>query len=444
MKTTYKRAILTGFVLTFLFQTCIYSQIQIDATATPADMVEFMMGPGVYYDNITYQGADIAKGIFTSGNSTNIGLDEGIFLTSGAGYIIPGPNMSSSSGVSNGLPGNPWLDAICTASTYDASVLGFDFVPLNDTIRCRYVFGSEEYNEYVNSSFNDVFGFFVSGPNPNGGNYGLENIALIPGTNEAVTINNVNNGWSTGGIPPNGPCTNCEYFIDNTGGLTIEYDGFTTVLTAWVLVIPGETYNFTFGTADAGDHIFDSGVLMEGNSFKSPGPAEFFAFNFLMEHNPDLAFDVIGEIEGHNVFLSVPDGTDLTDLVASWEEHGADVFIGEERQLSGQTANDFTNQQIYHLVGYESAEWNVFVDVVVDVPDLLFSEVKIGPNPAVGEILIENSYGFELTLYNTLGVVIYHSGNSQNKSMIGDLQAGIYYIKLKKEGKTEVRKIIVK
>jgi len=48
--------------------------------------------------------------------------------------------------------------------TFDASILEFDFIPQSDTLKFNYIFGSEEYPEYVNSGYNDVFGFFISGP----------------------------------------------------------------------------------------------------------------------------------------------------------------------------------------------------------------------------------------------------------------------------------------
>ena len=50
------------------------------------------------------------------------------------------------------------------SSTGDAVVLEFDFVPSSDTASFNYVFASEEYLTFVNSSFNDVFAFLISGP----------------------------------------------------------------------------------------------------------------------------------------------------------------------------------------------------------------------------------------------------------------------------------------
>ena len=142
MKTTF---ILT---LSLLVSMLVSGQINIEPgpDVTPIDMVENIVGEGIQYDNVTFQGADASRGTFSNGGSTNIGINSGIFLTSGAGYNIPGPNASTSAGSNNGMPGHASLNAITTSTTYDAAVLEFDFIPESDTLRFKYVFGSEEYN----------------------------------------------------------------------------------------------------------------------------------------------------------------------------------------------------------------------------------------------------------------------------------------------------------
>ncbi|HPE55057.1 MAG TPA: choice-of-anchor L domain-containing protein, partial [Bacteroidales bacterium] len=119
-------------------------EIQPGPAVTPEDMVENIVGDGIQYDNVTFQGANVSRGIFNNGNTTNLGINSGIFLTSGAGYNVPGPNVSCSAGSSNGTPGHPSLNAITTSTTFDAAVLEFDFIPESDTLRFKYVFGSEE------------------------------------------------------------------------------------------------------------------------------------------------------------------------------------------------------------------------------------------------------------------------------------------------------------
>jgi hypothetical protein len=148
--------------------------------------------------------------------------------------------------------------------TFNAAVLEFDFVPLSDTVQFRYVFGSEEYPEYVSTPFNDVFGFFISGP----GISGTKNIALLPNS-QFVAINNIHGA----GQNVNGQNFSAAFgslYTDNTGGSTVQYDGFTKPLTAISKVQCGQKYHIIIAIADANDQIFDSGIFLEANSFSSP------------------------------------------------------------------------------------------------------------------------------------------------------------------------------
>ena len=259
------------FCFFFIIYFCSTSIAQLDVQTglSKEELVEILAGPGVLISNIEYSGAEIAAGWFTNGNSTNLELDEGIILSSGCATNTIGPNTQAGASCTNGTPGDSDLDALISPdNTKDACVLEFDFVPALDTIRVHYVFGSDEYPEFV-GSYNDVFAFFISGPKPSGGTYNNRNIAIVPFTLATpVSIDNINNGTGN-----SGPCVSCEYYIDNTGGATIEYDGFTTVLKAWALVTPCETYHMKFAVADAVDRMLDTGVFLEGNSFMSVGTA---------------------------------------------------------------------------------------------------------------------------------------------------------------------------
>ncbi|MCF8296308.1 MAG: choice-of-anchor L domain-containing protein [Saprospiraceae bacterium] len=244
-----------------------YSQLIVNNTMTPAQLVQnILVGQGITVSNVTYSGALSAIGSFSTGATpTNIGFPSGVILASGNVTTAIGPNTLTSAGNNLNQPGDSLLSVASGYNTYDAAILEFDFVPVSDTIKFRYVFASEEYPEYSGSTVNDVFGFFVSGLNPLGGNYNKKNIAIIPGTaNTPVSINTLNNGLSN-----TGPCNNCAYYIDNTSGLTIQYDAFTTVLTAWIRVMPCFTYHIKIAISDAGDGIYDSGVFLEANSFMS-------------------------------------------------------------------------------------------------------------------------------------------------------------------------------
>ncbi len=239
-----------------------YGQLIVQGGLTPTQLVDTLLGPGVTVSNITYTGAATASGFF-NGTASNIGIGQGILLTSGDIINAPGPNSLPNAGTDNFLPGDFDLDALIASTSQDACVLEFDFTVPTDTIKFKYVFSSDEYSEFVCSNFNDVFAFFISGP----GIVGTQNLALIPGTTNPVSINNVNGGISAGGSP----CilTNTAYYIDNETppGQTVEYDGFTVVLEAVAAVIPCSSYHIKIAIADVGDGNYDSGVFLEQGSF---------------------------------------------------------------------------------------------------------------------------------------------------------------------------------
>lgn len=249
-------------------------QLLTNTNQSPGGLVQnVLLGSGVTVSNISFSGSPISIGQF-DGSACNVGLASGVVMTtgtvinSGVGDGPHGPNNNASSGVDTGTPGLGLLSNIVGGTmTYNAAVLEFDFVPYSDTVRFRYVFGSEEYPEYVGSEFNDVFGFFISGPGIPGG---MQNIARLP-SGQAVAINNVNAG------------NNPSFFVNNGDGSSapqigspfyIQYDGFTTVLTAESKVECGETYHLIIAIADVGDGIYDSGIFLEANSLSSKTPVE--------------------------------------------------------------------------------------------------------------------------------------------------------------------------
>ncbi|PKP04063.1 MAG: hypothetical protein CVU11_06120 [Bacteroidetes bacterium HGW-Bacteroidetes-6] len=256
------------FVLMF---SNIEAQITVDNTLTPTQLVQdVLLGSGVSVFNVQFTGSAIQRGTFAG--TSNLGIDEGIILATGDINLAPGPNASGSESLGSGVGGDPDLAAIVGSTTYDAAVLEFDFVPSSDTVRFFYVFASEEYPEYVCSEFNDVFAFFLSGANPLGGSYVKKNIAIIPGTTIPVAINSINPGV-VGSFGSAGGCTSLAYsslYTNNTGGATIEYDGFTHILEASALVIACDTYHIKIAIADVFDGNYDSGVFLKAKSFSSP------------------------------------------------------------------------------------------------------------------------------------------------------------------------------
>src|SRR6185436_9180002 len=289
------------FGIIFSISSSVFAQLSVTPGVTPATLVSTILGSGVTVSNIQYTGSANASGTFSCGAGCNIGFPSGILLTSGSATIATIPNTQSGQGQDNGLLAtDPQLNTLTVGQTQDVCVLEFDFSVASDSVAFNYIFASDEYSDYANTSCNDVFGFFISGP----GIVGQKDIAVVPGTFPAVpmTINNVNNGNAGHGIPPPGPCEYCQYFRENTApvSITTAYDGLTTVMTAGSAVQPCATYHIKLAIADVCDGIFDSGVFLLANSFSSLG-----AVKILANGVPYPSGSTVNACAGTNVTLSV-------------------------------------------------------------------------------------------------------------------------------------------
>ncbi len=235
----------------------------VTGASSAQQLVTNLIGPGILTTNVSGQISNLSAGIFSSNGVQGFTLGSGIILSTG---LIN--NMLGTAAYHNstdlGMPNSTLLDAVVSpALTQDAQIISFDFQCASDSVEFNFVFSSEEYNDYVNTSFNDVFGFFVNGPGfaPN------TNVALIPGTTTPVSINTVNNGNSGG--TATGPCLNCAYYVDNvnTNAVGLSMDGYTVVMKVKFPVWPCSPYHFDIAIADVADGVFDSAVMLESNSF---------------------------------------------------------------------------------------------------------------------------------------------------------------------------------
>ena len=207
-----------------------------------------------------------SAGTFTGGLSTGIGINAGILLTSG--YASNVGNVNTSTGITGDFqgPGDAALDLLIPGyQTYDATVLEIHFKSTTGQLSFNFAFGSDEYNEWANTPYNDVFGFFVDGVN----------IALLPGTTTPISIDNVN-----GGNPLGVNAQNPAYFRNNdpmAGGpfYPFEYDGFTTVFSVSASNLGTGEHTIRLAIADAGDNVLDTGVFIQAGSFAgSPTPPD--------------------------------------------------------------------------------------------------------------------------------------------------------------------------
>ena len=261
--------LLTTLFLSFVCAERLHAQFIVTDASTlngwTADSLvrNILLDNGVTISNAKFNGSNRvidcnSIGIFETGNSpTNLSIESGLILASGGVRVAVGPNNDEGFSVPTtcGFYYDNDLASIASNEPNDVAVLEFDFVPWDNMLSFSFVFGSEEYMEYVGLGYNDVFGFFVEGINPAGGYYDHQNMALIPGTTEIVSIDNVN------------LYHNSAYYIDNTGGSSIQFDGFTTVIEVSFDVVPMSNYHIKMAICDVGDDMFDSGVFLEAHSF---------------------------------------------------------------------------------------------------------------------------------------------------------------------------------
>ncbi len=242
--------------------------MSVNAAVTATDLAEKIAGKNVDITNVQLNCPPGAYGVF-SGGPGGVNIQGGIILSTGFAQDAEGPNVLDGSLAFPGQDANTPIgspgDALLSASanpdlfTVDACILEFDVYAPTNLLTFNYVFMSEEYLEFVNSQYNDIFGFWIRGPGIlNGTTDSL--ISAIPGTQTAITVSSVNN------------TTNNTYYVNNPAGeIGTAYDGYTTLLTAAAPVTPCNTYHLRMAVADGIDQFFDSGVLIEEGSLFNQG-----------------------------------------------------------------------------------------------------------------------------------------------------------------------------
>lgn len=97
-------------------------------------------------------------------------------------------------------------------------------------------------------------------------------------------------------------------------------------------------------------------------------PKEITSFSFLDVYNTALSEDVTAAIDGTIITASVPDGTDVSGLVASFEWTGVTVKVGSTNQVSGLTPNDFRNLPVEYVVTDNHEDTKTYTVTVSAVP----------------------------------------------------------------------------
>ena len=275
MKNSFSKFL--SILLSFFTITTSSAQLNLNpnGTITPVEAVQdILIGAGINAFNIQYNPT-------LAGNANIVQPNVMEFNSGASAFPIGAGVVMTTQGV--GTLGDPDLNVLTGGSATNGCVIEFDFIPTGDTLSFNYIFASVEYTSYTCSNFNDVFGFFISGPGIAGPfSNGAINIATVPGGNIPVAINTVNGGSPTGGgnaatcaaQDPNWQA-NSVYFTTSynpifnaTGGLP-NFNGGTVTLSANSDLICGEVYHIKLAIANDLDTGLDSGVFLEANSFTS-------------------------------------------------------------------------------------------------------------------------------------------------------------------------------
>jgi len=378
--------------------------IQTESNLTVDELVKnvFIKGNCSNVTNINGIGDEtISIGQFRNGQNV-LDFNDGIILSTGAIALAHGPNNSNEASYSfDSMTNDPDLDQLATSDLYDATGIEFDFVPLDEVVTFRYVFASEEYCEFVDSDFNDVFGFFVSGPGIDGpfSNNAI-NVANLANTNEDVSINTVNH------------LRNQDFYVNNVTNLDaescminfsplfedfIEYDGFTTPLTASFRVTPCETYSIRLVIGDVGDPNLDSAVFLETNSFD-------------LGDGVDVRAEVIGNLEPI-AYESCIDGQ-FVFTRSSFSNVNQDELIEFNISPDSEAVNGVDFETIPLSVTIPAGELSftlpitIIEDNIVEGPENLKLELMYDCDciaPSVSELIITEADGFSV-IFNEVEV----------------------------------------
>ena len=264
-------------------------------------LVKTLAGFGVSIDNVSSNLKPSTKSIGTfKATVGEFPLTKGLVMSTGSVDSIPKSNknkklstrMDYADTIAGTSIGKQLLQAILNKQIHtgnpqkstEISTIKFDLLPVGDSLSFKYIFASEEYPEFVCSNFNDIFGFFIKGPDIEGDSIyvgtnleGFKNLARIPGNNFPVSINSVNSGISGA----NGSSQNCNFSPEGTLQFEannlpghalyskVQFDGMTKVMTAKTKVSACNVYTLVLAISDVGDRLFDSGVFLEKGSMVS-------------------------------------------------------------------------------------------------------------------------------------------------------------------------------
>ena len=205
---------------------------------------------------------------YFSGDVDSFPFSEGIVLTTGNALQAVGPETGDiSSGdynwpgdvdLANAVPGHDF------SSSFNATYIQFDFVPLSNIISFNFIFASDEYGFYQ-CQYTDAFAFLLT-DNITGI---TSNLAIVPGTSDPISVLSVRDDIHNS----NCSSSNEDFFAAYYGSTGLpesqsptNFRGHTVSMTAQSPVVINRTYTIKLVIADALDPLLDAAVFLEAGS----------------------------------------------------------------------------------------------------------------------------------------------------------------------------------
>ena len=158
-----------AFLMAGMLGTATQAQIQVESGLSIEYYVnEVLLGGTGIASNITYLGGSEQIGYLT-GSEEAFGFDSGLLMSSDVAQNVSCPNdFIACEGCLGGAFNDPDLLAVANSvppligqsfsvnSVNDGCVLEFDFIAGGDLLSLEFVFGSDEYETWINTQYNDV------------------------------------------------------------------------------------------------------------------------------------------------------------------------------------------------------------------------------------------------------------------------------------------------
>ena len=334
------------------------TELTINTAATAMDMANAIFGQGITVTAASFTGDPLSSGIYSGANATMPGVsptDGGVILSTGK--VTDFTNSSGTSDTNTatntstdtaGVDGDAQLNAVSGMATYDGAILQATFIPDGDYLTMQFVFTSEEYPEYVNGGVNDSFGVWVNG-------------SFVPVTITVagnVAIDEVNAG------------KNQNFYHDNTTDqYNTEMDGFTYTLSLKAPVNAGQPNTIKIGIADGGDAVWDSNLLIMGDSIQTVTLA--FDDTVNVQANGSRNFDILANDSNISGVLTITQ-INGTAVVAG---QTVTLATGQQVRLNADgTVTVFANG----VIGEESLSYTVTDGTVTDIGYITVNTLAAG------------------------------------------------------------------